>query len=125
MSAIETGRVRDTVEHVATITALPSRATPDLAPLPVPTWAQVAALVTPPDIWSEKRPSLRDIWLYARYGRWTDQTGILRVLGQIDAFVLVLPVHAVVYLGLWIWERPARRWIALATACLVKLALHL
>jgi hypothetical protein len=125
MSAIETseGRAQDVVRPVATVTTLPSRATPDLAPLPIPTLAQIAAVVTPPDIWSDDRPSLRKMWLYARYGRWTDASGPFRVLGQIDAFVLVLPVHAVAYAGLWIWERPARRYTALAVALLIKLAL--
>lgn len=116
--------VQDTIEHVATITALPSRAVPDAAPaVSLPTRAQVADFVTPPDIWSEKRPSLRDMWLYARYGRWTRADGLLRFLGALDSLVLVLPVHAVAYLGLWIWERPARRFVVAALVGLTLLAL--
>lgn len=121
MSAAESEGVQD-VERVATVTSLPSRATPDLAPLPIPTRAQIADLVTPPDIWSDDRPSLRKIWLYARYGRWTDHTGVWRVLGQIDAFAIVLPPHAILYFLLWLWERPARRFVALGIVALFYLA---
>lgn len=120
MSAIESdGQVQD--RAVATVTALPSRATPDLAPLPIPTRAQIVDLVTPPDIWSDDRPSLRKIWLYGVYGRWTDARGPFRVAGAIYA-TLAGAVHAVAYLALWIVERPARFFIAATVAALIKLA---
>ena len=127
MSAAESSR---DVERVATVTPLPSRATPDPEPpavpsLPVPhipSMSQVADLFVPPDIWSEKRPSLRDIWLYARYGRWTQQTGVLRVLGCLDSMFIVVPFHAVTYLANWIVERPARRFIAATVVALIILA---
>jgi hypothetical protein len=130
MSAIETtdGRVQDAVEHVASVTTLPSRTTPDPAPAPslpvphLPSMSEVAALVTPPDIWSDDRPSLRKIWLYARYGRWTDASGPLRVAGAAWAFV-AMAVTTVLYLVGWIFERPARFAIAAALAGLIKLAL--
>jgi hypothetical protein len=128
MSAMEHGDV----EHVATVHSLPSRVAPDPDPKPttsglpavhLPSMAQVADLIQPPDIWSDDRPSLRKLWLYARYGRWTSQTGLLRVLGQLDAFLIVLPPHAIGYTLLWIWERPSRRYVAITLGVLVKLTL--
>lgn len=124
MSAAEPSEV----ERVATVTALPSRVTPDPAPsLPVPhlpTIAQVAELVTPPDIWSDKRPSLRDLWLYGVYGRWTQATGPVRVAGALYATVVAFPFHAIGYSVLWIFERPARLLIAATIVALTYLTLH-
>ena len=124
MSAIETtdGRAQDVARPVATIHPLPSRATPDLAPLPIPTRAQIAALVTPPDIWSDDRPSLRKVLLYGRYGRWTDASGPFRVAGTIYA-AIAGAVTGVLYLVAWVVERPSRVAVAATVAGLVKLAL--
>lgn len=123
MSAAESSDI----ERVATVTTLPSRQTTDPKPtLPVPhlpTMTQVAALFTPPDIWSDDRPSLRKIWLQARYGQWTQKDGALRALGCIDAFMVVLPAHAIGYTLLWIWERPSRRFVAITIGVLAKLTL--
>lgn len=124
MSAAESSEV----EHVATVTTLPSRQTPDPAPsLPVPhlpTLSQVAELVTPPDIWSDKRPSLRDLYLYGVCGRWTHATGPVRVAGALYATVIAFPFHAIGYSILWIIERPARFLIAATIAALTILTLH-
>lgn len=130
MSAIETtgGRVQDkVVEHVASVTALPSRATPDPAPsLPVPhlpSAAQIFDFITPPDIWSDDRPGLRKLWLYGVYGRWTAASGPVRVAGAVYATVVAMPVTSVLYVLGWIVERPARLAVAVTLAALIKLAL--
>lgn len=121
------------VEHVATIHPLPSRTTPDPEPpavpaasgLPVPhmpSMSQVADLIVPPDIWSDDRPSLRKLWLYSVYGRWTRADGVVRVLGALYATVISMPVHAATYLGLWIVERPSRFLVAATVVALTILA---
>lgn len=124
MSAAESSEV----ERVASVTALPSRVTPDPQPgLPVqhlPSFAQVAELVTPPDIWSDKRPSLRDLWLYGVYGRWTHANGPVRFAGATYATVVAFPLHAIGYSVLWIFERPARLLIASTVVALTILTLH-
>ena len=63
------------------------------------------------------------MWLYVRYGRWTDESGLLRVLGALDSFVMVLPVFSAFYTLLWLWERPARRFIAATVVALALLVL--
>lgn len=120
MSAAESSDI----EHVATVTSLPSRESPVTAVPALPSRAQITGLITPPDIWSDDRPSLRKVWLYARYGRWTHAAGVVRVLGAIDSLLLVLPVTAAGYSLLWIWERPARRWTAATLGILTYLTLH-
>jgi hypothetical protein len=121
MSAIERGH---DVEHVASVTQLPSRAIPDPTPPAVhlPSASQIADFVTPPDIWSDDRPSLRKIWLYGVYGRWTAATGPLRVAGAVYASLAAL-IHAAAYMVLWIVERPARFAVAAALVGLTILAL--
>jgi hypothetical protein len=105
MTAIETadGRVQDTVEHVATITALPARHEPEALPALLPTWTQVATLVTPPDIW-------------------TDADGFWRKAGVAWALVAMVATTPL-YLLAWIIERPTRFLIAATVAALIKLAL--
>ena len=124
MSAVE--RPQDAIERVATVTPLPSRATPDpAAAVPVlPSRAAVADFVCPPDIWSDDRPSLRKIWLYGVYGRWTHADGFARFAGAAYATVIALPLHAAAYFALWIVERPARLAVALVLGALVYLTLH-
>lgn len=118
-------------ERVATVTPLPSRATPDPEPaLPaVPEKTrppatqvvkQVAAGFTPPDIYSDDRPSLKKLWLYAAWGKWTRADGFLRFLGK--AYIVVAwPVTAVLYTVAWIFERPSRLAVALLVGGLIKL----
>jgi hypothetical protein len=132
MSATE--RAQD-VERVATVTPLPSRATPDPEPavpaertapslpsVPLPSASQIFDFVVPPDIWSDKRPSLRDLWLYGVYGRWTQASGPVRVLGALYASVIAMPFHAASYLANWVVERPARLFVAAIVAALIILA---
>lgn len=125
MSTAESSRE---VDRVATVTPLPSRAMPDPEPsvpaLPVslPSWSQIFDFVVPPDIWSDKRPSLRDLWLYGVYGRWTQASGPVRVLGALYASVVAMPITTVLYLAAWIVERPARVAVVTALYFLIKLA---
>lgn len=114
------------VERVATVTQLPSRAMPDPEPPAIvepksPLLPRAVAYWQPPDIWSEKRPSLRDLWMYGVYGRWTSTTGFARWAGTGYALLSMLG-HAVGYTLLWIVERPARFLVAAIVAALIKLA---
>lgn len=122
MSALESG------DHVASVTKLPTTRVSD-APLPAipvetgPSLAQRAAdIVVPPDIWSERRPSLRDLYLYGVYGRWTQVDGPVRFAGALYATVVAFPFHAVGYLACWIVERPSRLFVAATVAALTYLA---
>lgn len=126
MSTAESSRE---VDRVATVTPLPSRAMPDPEPsvpaLPavsLPSPAQIFDFVVPPDIWSDKRPSLRDLWLYGVYGQWTQASGPVRVLGAIYASVVAMPFHTLTYLANWIVERPARLLVAAIVAVLIIIA---
>jgi hypothetical protein len=47
---------------------------------------------TPPDIWSQERPSLSQIWAYATHGEWTNPKGGPRRVGQAYAAVVAFPV---------------------------------
>lgn len=75
------------------------------------------------DVWSDDRPSLRSLWLYAVYGQWTGERTPARVAGVIDAVLITLPVTAVGYLLLWVVERPARRIVAAVLTALLHIAL--
>lgn len=115
-------------EHVASVTHLPTtRATPDeptpalLKPEPRITLDAIRDVVTPPDIWSDDRPSLRKQWLYARFGRWTRETGFVRFAGKAYTW-FSMAVHALAYVALWIVERPSRFAVAATVAALVYLA---
>lgn len=121
------------LERVATVHPLPSRAMPDPEPevaetrtlpavkLPSPT--QIFDFVVPPDIWSDKRPSLRDLWLYGVYGRWTQASGFVRVAGAVYASVVAMPITTLLYLAAWMVERPGRVAVVAALYFLAKLAL--
>lgn len=111
------------VERVATVTHLP-HVPPTVEPATPrePLLPRFTTYWQPPDVWSDRRPSLREICLYAKYGQWTRRTGVLRVLGMLDAYVLVVPGHALLYTLLWLWERPARRLVAATVAALIILA---
>lgn len=63
---------------------------------------------TPPEIWSERRPSLREVWLYAKYGPWTSEYGFVRWMGRAYAWSVALPLHTAGYYLLWIVQRPTR-----------------
>jgi hypothetical protein len=121
MSAVTTG-VQDVVEHVATVTTLPGRVEPAVQPKPKRV-AKVGELVTPPDLWSDDRPSLRKVFLYGAYGRWTAADGFWRYAGAAYATVIALPITAGLYLLQWLIERPARLLVAATVAGLIKLAL--
>jgi hypothetical protein len=117
------------VERVATVTPLPSRAMPDPEPaersvsaVSLPSAAQIFDFVVPPDIWSDDRPSLRKLWFYGVYGRWTQATGFVRVLGALYASVIAMPFHTATYLANWIVERPARLLTVAVIVGLVVLA---
>lgn len=73
---------------------------------------------TPPDIWSQERPSLSQIWAYAAHGEWTNKTGLPRRAGQLDAIFIAVPLVALAYTIAWIAERPSRR---IATVVLLVL----
>lgn len=116
------------VEHVATVTHLPHLA-PSVEPPAVvepaeprdPILPRLAAYLTPPDVWSEKRPSLHDLWSYGVRGEWTRVDGLVRFAGACWA-TLALALHAVLYVVGWIFERPARFFVAATVAALVYLA---
>jgi hypothetical protein len=76
-----------------------------------------------PEIWSKQRPSLEDIWNYARYGPWTDQarTTPARVAGLAYAAVVVV-THGAGYLLLWVTERPGRFAVVAGLAGLIGLS---
>lgn len=71
-------------------------------------WARWRKEFTPPEIWSEQRPSLRELWLYARYGPWTSESGLFRWLGRAYAWLIALPLHTAGYYLLWVVARPTR-----------------
>lgn len=73
---------------------------------------------TPPDIWSQERPSLSQIWAYATHGEWTNPKGGPRRVGQAYAAVVAFPVAGLAYLLAWVAERPSR---LLATVVLLVL----
>lgn len=82
----------------------------------------VAAVLVPPDIWHENRPSLRSMWLYAVCGQWTGPRTPARYAG-VAYGVLASIITGLVYLLLWIVERPSRLAIALLITILTILAL--
>lgn len=122
------------VERVATIHPLPSRATPDpepavpaerttpSPPASLPSATQIFDFVVPPDIWSDDRPSLRKLWMYGVYGRWTQASGFVRVAGALYASVVAMPFHTLTYLANWIVERPARLLVVATVATLTIIA---
>ena len=84
-----------------------------LEPVPEPTSnrtavsAVQAAAKRAPQIWTDPRPALVDVWEHARHGQYTGRRGVLRVAGQVYAFVAVCLTGAG-YLALWVIQRPAR-----------------
>lgn len=116
MSAAEHDRVQDNVIPIRHTASLPDPAPAPPAPAVVePEGIKLdidwRGLLQPPDIWSDDRPSLRKLWLYGKYGKWTNVDGVWRFLGAAWA-VVSLALHAVGYSFLWITERFPRFAIA-------------
>lgn len=119
-------------DRMATVTPLPSRATPDpeqalpaipepAAPKIAPVVKQVARQFNPPDIYDDDRPSLKKLWLYAAWGRWTRNDGFLRFAGKAYTTVIAWPGTAILYTLAWIIERPARLAVAAMVYGLIRL----
>ncbi|GAA5021754.1 hypothetical protein [Actinopolymorpha pittospori] len=66
------------------------------------------AFFDPPEIVSERRPSLAEVVAYARRAPYAPDQGPRRTAGLGYAFVVAVPVYAVAYICAWICERPAR-----------------
>ena len=79
------------------------------------------AYFDPPEIVSERRPSLAELVRYARLAPYASADGPLRTAGIVYAFAVAVPVYAVAYMCAWICERPAR--LASAVALLVAFSL--
>lgn len=80
------------------------------------------AFWTPPEIWSEARPSLAQVAAYAWRGSWTGEDTASRQLGRIYAALVSIPAHAVAYVLLWLIERPARFTVTALLAFLIFLS---
>lgn len=128
MSA-EPSRVQDAtviqLRHTASVPDTPAPSAPPSVPAePKPVRYDIdwKDLLQPPDIWSDDRPSLRKIWLYGVYGKWTNVDGIWRFLGAVWASI-ALAVHAVAYTALWLTERFSRFAVAVVSITLLVLVL--
>jgi hypothetical protein len=75
----------------------------------------------PPEIWSERRPSVSEVWRYANEASWAPAEGPRRTLGRIYAIGVAVPAYATCSIVAWIIERPARH--ASAWALTVAFAL--
>lgn len=82
---------------------------------------KVATTFDPPELWSDRQESLRDVYYYARYGEWTGAGTAGRTLGRAYALLVSLPVVAVLYFAAWIVRRPARGIAGAAVSVLVAL----
>jgi hypothetical protein len=127
-----TGTSAEVVDLEATRSRAPAREeAPDATPNATPEvadrdrLAELGELFRPPELWSEPRPSLQQIWNYARHGAWTaDEPGRVtaaRVAG-VAYGVVVIAVHAVTYSLNWVVERPGRLLVAGGLAALLGLA---
>lgn len=72
------------------------------------TATRMMAAFTPPDIWSEQRPCLRELWLYARHGTQAGTHGSARGWARAWAVLVTLPLALTAYYLAWLAERPAR-----------------
>jgi len=77
---------------------------------------------TPPEIWSEPRPSLSQVAAYAWRGEWTGQDTPSRTFGRLYAALVSIPAHAIAYVVLWLVERPARIAVTGLLSLLVSLS---
>jgi len=126
MSAAEPARPQDTnvipIRHTASVPdptpPVPAVVEPERIKLDID-WRD---LVQPPDIWSDDRPSLRKLWLYGVYGKWTNVDGVWRTLGAVWA-TFALGVHAVTYTANWLVERFPRFAVAVTAITLAILVL--
>lgn len=82
----------------------------------------VSEVSSMPELWTFRRPSLKDVAFYAWFGDQTGEDTLGRRLSQGYALFVSLPITTVVYLGLWVIERPARLFVV---APLLWLALSL
>jgi hypothetical protein len=126
MSA-EPSRVQDAtvipIRQAASVPDAPAVPAPPAVPAtPVRYDIDWKDLVQPPDIWSDDRPSLRKLWLYGVYGKWTNIDGIWRILGAIWS-TIALAVHAVAYTALWLTERFSRFAVTVVLITLLVLVL--
>jgi len=77
---------------------------------------------TPPEIWSQPRPSLSQLAAYAWRGSWTGEDTTSRTLGRVYAALVSIPLHALAYVVLWLIERPARLAVTGLLSLLVSLS---
>lgn len=83
---------------------------------------RTVAFWTPPEIWSQPRPSLAQVAAYAWRGSWTGEDTATRQFGRIYAALVSIPAHAVAYVLLWLIERPARFAVTALLAFLIFLS---
>jgi hypothetical protein len=83
---------------------------------------RTVAFWTPPEIWSQPRPSLAQVAAYAWRGSWTGEDTASRQLGRVYAALVSIPAHAVGYVLLWLIERPARFAVTALLAFLIFLS---
>lgn len=69
--------------------------------------ANVRREFTPPNLWSQERPSLRASWLYARHGEQAGPDSTGRRMCQGSAWFAV-PLRALALFVDWLAERPSR-----------------
>lgn len=75
-------------------------------------WSRLGRVFIPPKLITERRPSLKEQWHYARWGEHLPRDGVFRVLAIVYGIAVSLPTSCLAYLYEWVWERPTR---ALAT----------
>lgn len=85
-------------------------------------WGRLLAFWTPPEIWSQPRPSLSQVAAYAWKGGWTGEETASRRLGCVYAALVSIPAHAVGYVVLWLVERPARLAVTAVLSLLIVLS---
>ncbi|MBE2998716.1 hypothetical protein IDM40_08375 [Nocardiopsis sp. HNM0947] len=74
---------------------------------------------TPPEIWSEDRPSLRKQLDYARQGAWGPEEGWPRYLALAAFWGVSFPTSVAAYALEWVGERPSRWITAIVLASLI------
>jgi hypothetical protein len=67
----------------------------------------VRAYLTPPSVWTEQPASMAELAAYARWGAWTNSTGLRRA-GLCWHWLVSLPVTTICRYGEWIAQRPGR-----------------
>lgn len=73
-----------------------------------PALRKTGATFRPPELWTERQPSLKDAYHYAWFGEWTGPNTFGRFLGRCYAAAVSIPALFVGYLLLWVIVRPAR-----------------